>query len=96
MRIIRSDAKTNMPTVNGAALQPDADWFVNQAPIKLKGGNNLYQFAFNTQMWIDLFGLSVTGAVLTRLGTDASVLKQRIQLLKNGWAGSCTYFSSRS
>ena len=48
---------------------------MNQDPIKLKGGNNLYQFAFNTQMWIALFGLSVTGAVLTRLGTDASVLE---------------------
>lgn len=26
-------------------------------------------------MWIDLFGLSLTGAVLTGLGTDASVLE---------------------
>ena len=55
--------------------EPDAGRFVNQDPIKLKGGNNLYQFAFNTQIWIDLFGLSVTGAVLTGLGTDAAVLE---------------------
>jgi len=48
---------------------------VNQDPIKLKDGNNLYQFTFNIQIWIDLFGLSVTGAVLTGLGTDAAVLE---------------------
>ena len=37
--------------------EPDAGRFVNQDPIKLKGGNNLYQFAFNTQIWIDPKGL---------------------------------------
>ena len=37
---------------------PDAGRFVNQDPIKLKGGNNLYQFAPNVQGWVDIFGLS--------------------------------------
>ena len=37
--------------------EPDAGRFVNQDPIKLKGGNNLYQFDFNTQIWIDPKGL---------------------------------------
>ena len=36
---------------------PDAGRFVNQDPIKLKGGNNLYQFAPNVQGWVDIFGL---------------------------------------
>ena len=30
---------------------------MNQDPIKLKGGNNLYQFAPNVQGWVDIFGL---------------------------------------
>jgi len=38
--------------------EPDAGRFVNQNPIKLKGGNNLYQFAPNVQGWGDIFGLS--------------------------------------
>ena len=38
--------------------EPDAGRFVNQDPIKLKGGNNLYQFAPNVQGWGDIFGLS--------------------------------------
>ena len=36
---------------------PDAGRLVNQNPIKLKGGNNLYQFAPNVQGWVDIFGL---------------------------------------
>ena len=38
--------------------EPDAGRFVNQDPIKLKGGNNLYQFAPNVHGWVDIFGLS--------------------------------------
>ena len=37
--------------------EPNLGRFINQDPIKLKGGNNLYQFAFNTQIWIDPKGL---------------------------------------
>ena len=32
--------------------------FVNQDPIGLLGGENLYQFALNAQGWIDPLGLS--------------------------------------
>ena len=39
--------------------EPDAGRFVNQDPIGLMGGMNLYQFAPNTQQWIDHLGLDV-------------------------------------
>ena len=37
---------------------PDAGRFVNQDPIGLEGGYNLYWFAFNIQEWIDPLGLA--------------------------------------
>ena len=37
---------------------PDAGRFVNQDPIGLWGGENLYAFAPNTQEWVDPLGLS--------------------------------------
>ena len=37
--------------------EPDAGRFVNQDPIGLLGGSNLYQYASNTGLWIDSFGL---------------------------------------
>ena len=39
--------------------EPDVGRFVNQDPIGLMGGMNLYQFAPNTQQWIDHLGLDV-------------------------------------
>ena len=36
--------------------EPEAGRFVNQDPIGLLGGENLYQFAPNTQDWIDPLG----------------------------------------
>ena len=38
--------------------EPEAGRFVNQDPIRLLSGDNLYQFALNTQKWIDSLGLS--------------------------------------
>jgi RHS repeat-associated core domain protein len=38
--------------------EPDTGRFVNQDPIGLLGGDNLYQFAPNVQGWIDISGLS--------------------------------------
>ena len=38
--------------------EPDAGRFVNQDPIGLLGGDNLYQFAPNVQDWVDVFGLA--------------------------------------
>ena len=37
--------------------EPDAGRFVNQDPIGLEGGENLYRFARNTQLWTDPLGL---------------------------------------
>ncbi|MEW4617707.1 RHS repeat-associated core domain-containing protein [Streptococcus xiaochunlingii] len=41
--------------------EPEAGRFVNQDPIGLLGGENLYQFAVNMQAWIDPLGLSSVG-----------------------------------
>ena len=38
--------------------EPDAGRFVNQDPIGLEGGFNVYQFAPNAQDWVDPLGLS--------------------------------------
>ena len=38
--------------------EPEAGRFVNQDPIGLFSGNNLYQFAPNAQIWIDYWGLA--------------------------------------
>ena len=38
--------------------KPDVGRFVNQDPIGLLGGVNLYQFALNAQAWIDVLGLA--------------------------------------
>ena len=37
--------------------EPEAGRFVNQDPIKLIGGENLYQFAPNAQNWTEALGL---------------------------------------
>ena len=37
--------------------EPDTGRFVNQDPIGLAGGDNLYQFAPNAQIWLDPLGL---------------------------------------
>ena len=37
--------------------EPGVGRFVNQDPIGLLGGSNLYQFALNVQDWIDPLGL---------------------------------------
>ena len=50
--------------------EPEAGRFVNQDPIKLKGGNNLYQFAPNVQGWVDIFGLSSPVTKCTNCSTE--------------------------
>ena len=37
--------------------EPDAGRFINQDPIGLWGGENLYTFSPNTQYWVDFLGL---------------------------------------
>ena len=39
--------------------KPEAGRFVNQDPIGLWGGENLYSFASNANVWGDLLGFSV-------------------------------------
>ena len=39
--------------------EPEAGRFVNQDPIGLWGGENLYSFAPNANVWVDPLGLSV-------------------------------------
>lgn len=41
--------------------KPEVVRFVNQDPIELKSGENLYWFAPNVQRWIDPLGLSSGG-----------------------------------
>ena len=41
--------------------EPEARRFVNQDPIGLLGGDNLYAFAPNIQRWINPLGLSSVG-----------------------------------
>ena len=43
-------------------MDPDAGRFVNQYPIGLLGGENLYQFAPNSAMWLDPWGLAKFGS----------------------------------
>ena len=66
--------------------EPDAGRFVNQDPIGLMGGENFYQFAPNTQTWFDLFGLSATGAVLSGLGVDLTIVEPT-DAVPQKWAG---------
>ena len=41
--------------------EPEAGRFVNQDPIGLLGGDNLYAFAPNAQEWVDVLGLAKKG-----------------------------------
>ena len=45
--------------------EPDAGRFVNQDPIGLLGGANLYWFAPNVQDWIDPLGPAAEGTLGT-------------------------------
>lgn len=40
------------------SYKPDAGRFVNQAPIGVLGGENLYWFVPNANVWVDPLGLS--------------------------------------
>ena len=49
--------------------EPEAGRFVNQDPIGLWGGENLYQFADNALVWFDPLGLKKKKTYAQRLGT---------------------------
>ena len=57
--------------------EPEAGRFVNQDPIKLIGGDNLYQFAPNVQDWVDVFRLS-------RRNKNSKILGRNLTVKKNG------------
>ena len=48
--------------------EPEAGRFVNQDPIGLWGGENLYWFAPNAAMWLDPWGLAVVDAIFEMQG----------------------------
>ena len=49
--------------------EPDAGRFVNQDPIGLSGGENLYAFALNIQGWVDPLGLAKNRGRVQAQGT---------------------------
>ncbi|VEH88468.1 Cell wall-associated polypeptide CWBP200 [Neisseria animaloris] len=49
--------------------EPDVGRFVNQDPIKLQGGTNLYNYGFNSARWVDSLGL-LTQAELIDIGKE--------------------------
>lgn len=51
--------------------EPDAGRFVNQDPIGLEGGFNVYQFAPNAQDWIDPSGNIAFVPILIAMGVGA-------------------------
>ena len=57
--------------------EPEAGRFVNQDPIKLIGGDNLYQFAPNVQDWVDVFRLA-------RRNKNSKILGRNLTVKKNG------------
>ena len=62
---------------------------MNQDPIELNGGENLYQFTSNITEWIDPLGLNpfnrITGQTVQR-ATDLSILRPGMQ----GWKDALT------
>ena len=71
MCISRSDCKTNTSMKRPDCInliryyEPEKGRFVNQDPIRLNGGENLYRFAPNTQSWVDFLGLFTLEQLLT-------------------------------
>ena len=53
-----ADRKTGLYYNFFRHYEPDAGRFVNQDPIGLWGGENLYWFVPNAQEWVDPLGLS--------------------------------------
>ena len=51
-----ADRETGLHYNFSRYYEPDAGRFVNQNPIRLDGGDNLYLFAFNSQIWVDALG----------------------------------------
>ena len=63
--------------------------FVNQDPIGLWGGNNLYQFASNTMVWLDPLGLEKHYATMHIYETHSSTdpICDAVELASGGGEG---------
>mgnify|MGYP003586804360 FL=1 len=66
------DAETGLHYNFFRYYEPDAGRFVNQDPIGLEGGDNLYQFAHNAQEWIDPLGLAPKARDIAALRTGGN------------------------
>ena len=66
--------------------EPEVGRFVNQDPIKLIGGDNLYQFALNAQEWYDPLGLWRRNAYVGRTPSKVSKTGRAVmqRMLANG------------
>ena len=56
--------------------EPEAGRFVNQDPIGLWGGENLYSFAPNAQGWVDWLGLHSDPDLLNRINKVAAAMSE--------------------
>ena len=58
--------------------EPNSGRFINQDPIGLNGGVNLYQFAPNTTKWIDFYGLSFSEHLRKSCGQLAKEISELV------------------
>ena len=63
--------------------EPDADRFVNQDPIGLEGGFNVYQFAPNAQDWIDPSGNIAFVPILIAMEWAHSRVRQLMRVCRS-------------
>ena len=79
------DAETGLHYNLFRYYAPECGRFINQDPISLLGGNNLYMFAPNAQMWTDPLGWIHGNSKLSQRATHVYViLDARGQLVKCG------------
>ena len=76
--------------------EPDAGRFVNQDPIGLLGGENLYAFAANVQAWIDPLGLSELLKLVMEAHLQLDQTAQRFKTTAIGRSTSGKLFISSS
>ena len=63
--------------------EPDAGGGVNQNPIGLDGGDSLYLFAFNSQIWVDTLGLPK--APWGKVALILALIMQMLQIFAKLW-----------
>ncbi|MDO1564638.1 RHS repeat-associated core domain-containing protein, partial [Neisseria sp. MVDL20-010259] len=73
------DAETGLHYNYFRYYEADTGRFMNQDPIGLVGGDNLYLFAFNGQIWVDPLGLKCTRLVKEADGTTTLEIKNKFK-----------------